>query len=882
MKNPQAEASPKVVHLKDYKKPDFLIPEIALDFDLNEASTLVTSTLHIRRQSEASPEAALILNGEKLKLVSLELEGKHLIPSDYELSETHLTLAKVPDEFTLKVVTEIKPQDNKALEGLYKSRGIFCTQNESEGFRKITYFLDRPDIMSRFTTRIAADKELYPVLLSNGNTIAKGSLPGGRHFVTWQNPFAMPCYLFALVAGQLVKVEEPFTTKSGRKVSLQIFVEKGNESKCGHAMESLKKAMRWDEQIFGLEYDLDIYMIVAVDDFNFGAMENKGLNIFNSQYILADPKSATDQNYEAIQMVVAHEYFHNWTGNRVTCRDWFQITLKEGLTVFREQEFTADMTSRAVKRIEEARKLRDFQFPEDAGPNAHPIRPPSYIEINNFYTVTIYEKGADVIRMIQTLIGRPNFVKGIHKYFELFDGQAVTTEDFLLAMEQASGMDLTQFKYWYNQAGTPTVVVRSHYDVHAKVLELHVEQKPGGGPPPEKHPFFFPFKIGLLDQTGQEIPMPHQGTLIISQPKETFRFENIPSKPVLSLLRHFSAPVRLESDQTEEDYLFLLKHDTDAFNRFEAGQRLALQNMKQMLHEIQNHKMPKPDSKVLEGFSNIFKDKTLDHAFISEILTMPSLTALLAEMPVYDFDAAFQAREEFLKALALTYEKEWAQFYQELKVPAPYQVDQASIGKRLLKNKALSYLLLTQKANYGDLALQQFEKADNMTDEISSLAMLCQTQSSAKESAVQQFYKKWHHDILVMNKWFAVQADSKQPDTLVRVKDLEKSPAYDGKNPNKIRSLIGVFGQNLVRFHDKTGAGYDYLTQKILEIDTFNPSAAAKLSAVFKYFPKLDSHRKNLMRTQLEKILAAPKLSANTYEIISKTLASGHSPASRT
>lgn len=864
---------PQAVHLKDYRRPDFLITDVQLDFDLFEDRAYVQSVLTLQRQGEKG--SPLVLNGERLKLLEVKLDGRVLTPSDYHLTETHLTVPIVPESFVLEVLTEIRPQENTALEGLYRSGEIFCTQNESEGFRKITYFLDRPDVMSRYTTRIAADKQKYPVLLSNGNPVERGDLSGGRHFMKWQNPFAMPCYLFALVAGNLGKAEDHFVTKSGRKVLLQIFVDRGNESKCAHAMTSLKKAMKWDEETFGLEYDLDIYMIVAVDAFNFGAMENKGLNIFNSQYILADPKSAADQNYEGVQSVVGHEYFHNWTGNRVTCRDWFQITLKEGLTVFREQEFTADMTSRPVKRINDARRLRDHQFPEDSGPNAHPIRPPSYIEINNFYTVTVYEKGAEVIRMIQTLIGRENFKKGITKYFELYDGQAVTTDDFIHAMETASGKDLTQFRLWYSQAGTPTCEVISRYESASGTLELEVKQSPGGGPPEKKEPFYFPLVIGILDQKGQDIALPENGLLRISKACEKFKFSNIPQSFTLSLLRDFSAPVRLVTSQTREDLLFLLRHDTDAFNRYEAGQRLAQTCLHAMIQDIQAGRTASADFTVIEAFGRAMEEMEKDPAFLAELLTFPAQSSLLQGMGQYDFDAVFQAREIFVKEMSRTHEKKFLEFYERYHTSGVYQTDPLSIARRLLKNKALNFLTYADEENGVSLAFRQFEKAGNMTDEISALSVLCQSSSPLKEKALELFYAKWHKDPLVMNKWFAVQADSKQPKTLERVRHLEKNPAFDPKNPNKVRSLMGVFSQNLIHFHALDGTGYAWMTEKILEIDLFNPSTAAHLAQAFRYFSKLDARRKALMKEQLGRILQTPKISANTYEIVSKTLESG-------
>lgn len=855
---------PKAIYLKEYSRPDYLIPQTDLLFRIFEDRTIVESRLAIKA-AEPAANRPLILTGEKLKLLEIKIDGQALAAVAYEVTETNLTVFSVPAEFVLEVKVEIYPHENKALEGLYKSGTIFCTQNEPEGFRKITYFLDRSDVMTRFTTTIEADKK-YPVLLSNGNLIGEGALPESRHFAKWQNPFPMPCYLFALVAGELGLVRDKFTTKSGRAIDLRFYVDKGNEFKCGHAVEALKKAMRWDEETFGLEYDLDIYMIVAVDAFNFGAMENKGLNIFNSQYILADPKTATDQNYEAVQSVVAHEYFHNWTGNRVTCRDWFQITLKEGLTVFREQEFTADMTSRSVKRVTDAKHVRDYQFPEDAGPNAHPIRPESYIEVNNFYTVTVYEKGAEVIRMIQTLIGRDLFRKGIAKYFELFDGQAVTTEDFVRAMALVSGHDMTQFKNWYSQAGTPVCRVKTRYDAAAKKLELTVEQEaPAIAQGKNYKPYYFPLKAGLLDSSGREIA---DKVLVISKPSETFSFPDVASKPVLSVLRNFSAPVKLITDESREDLLFLLAHDPDGFNRYNAGQRLAAAFLQESIRE----KGKEADRELIAAFGKVLADTSLDPAFSAEMLVMPSLVFLLSDMKTLDVDAAFLAREAFIKALASAHEEKLLGIYIKFHTGGPYSPDREATGRRSLKNLALRYLNYLGKAEYREIALEQFQKANNMTDEISALSVIVDFPGSEKEEALESFYRKWQKENLVMNKWFAVQAASKASDTTERIKKLEKNPAFDIKNPNKARSLFDVFSQNLIHFHGVSGAGYSLLAEKILEIDQFNPSVASKLAKAYKDFSRMDADRKTLMRAELEKILKAPKLSRDVYEIVSKTL----------
>jgi aminopeptidase N len=870
------------VYLKDYCPPDYLISEVALHFDLTEEHTHVKSRLQIRRRGKSSgPNPPLCLNGERLRLISVKVNGQVLAVDAYELTDTHLVLPEPPAEMTLEIETQIEPQSNLTLEGLYKSGGNFCTQNESEGFRKITYYLDRPDVLAKFTTTITADKKRYPVLLSNGNPTETGHLNDGRHYAVWQDPFPKPCYLFALVAGDLAEVRDQFKTQSGRQLDLRIYVPHGKEDQCAHAMESLKNAMRWDEKIFGLECDLNTYMIVAVDDFNFGAMENKGLNIFNSQCVLAKPESATDGNYEAVESVVGHEYFHNWTGNRVTCRDWFQITLKEGLTVFREQEFSGAMGSLSVKRIGAIRILRDHQFVEDAGPNAHPIRPPSYLEINNFYTTTIYNKGTEVIRMIDTLIGRAAFCRGITKYFELYDGQAVTTDDFLRAMELASGLDLTQFKNWYDQAGTPVCRVGSHYDAAEKTYRLDVAQQPPKKFPANR-PYHFPLSIGLLGADGQELPLELEGddakkkgttrSLLITKPQQSFVFRNVSARPVPSLLRNFSAPVWLEYDYSVDDLKFLLAYDRDDFVRYDAGQRLATMALNRLIEACQNGGKPEVEQGIVDAFGRLIRDQAVDPAFKAEALIPPSVTALTEPMEICDFDAVTDARDFFLKTLAAEYEQDWLRLYHAMQTQGPYKPDGISIGKRTLKHRALAYLMRLERPEYVALAMRQFEKADNMTDQIGALSLLCDTNREEKQAALWQFYERWKKDGLVMNKWFAVQAGTRQPDALEQVQRLSQDPAFDLKNPNKVRSLFGVYSQNLKAFHRADGAGYAYLADRILEIDRLNPSAASHLAAAFKKFAKLDADRKAPMEKALIRILALPDLSPHTYEIASKIL----------
>ena len=902
----------KVKHLKDYQPPDYLISKVILHFDLDETKTQVRSGLTVsRRDSSASRAPDLVLNGEQLKLLSVRLNGKPLDSKNYILTEETLTISNPPNEFTLEIENEINPSENHALEGLYLNKDVFCTQNEPEGFRKITYFLDRPDVMAKYRTTIMADQKKYPVLLSNGNPIEKGNLPNGRHFVTWGDPFAKPSYLFALVAGNLGVVKDRHTTHSGRMIDLSIYVDLGNESKCSYAMECLKRAMEWDEETFGLECDLNTYMIVAVDAFNMGAMENKGLNIFNSQYILADPKTATDANYEAIESVIGHEYFHNWTGNRVTCRDWFQITLKEGLTIFRDQEFSADMNSRPVKRITDVRLLRDHQFVEDASPNAHPIRPESYLEINNFYTVTVYEKGSEVIRMIETLIGKEIFQRGITKYFELFDGKAVTTDDFVCAMELASGRDLTQFKSWYSQAGTPICQISMDYDQAKKKVTLTVRQKPpklatniqsqlslrglaaqqpgrsnleseiasarlladksgASLPRNDEMLFYFPLSVGFLDASGKEILKTQ--VLAISKSEETFEFSGIQAKPIPSLLRNFSAPVQLEYDYSTDELLLLFCHDTDAFNRYEAGQKILTSALEQLISAHQKGESLQADKKAVEAFGLLLADEAIDLTFKTECLVLPSLVALTERMEVCDFEAAFKAREFLKREIANKHESLFKALYHKHHDPGVYRMDSVSIGKRTIKNLALGYLLMLGKDEYLAAAIKQFEQANNMTDEICALSLLCDQPEQARAQALQVFCDRWSNNPLVMNKWFAVQAASKLPNVLEEVKKLEQHSSYDSKNPNKIRALIGAFTSNLIRFHNCSGEGYRFVADKILEVDTFNSIVASRLADAFKKFRKLDEARKTIMTKELERILSQKNLSRGVFELVSKLL----------
>lgn len=873
------DTTPKTIYLKNYKKPEYLIPELYLDFIINEDFTTVKSKLQVEANYDEKLVQPLELHGEKLQLMSVLIDGQEVAETEYTLTDEQLTLTPPVKNFTLEIETRIEPQNNKALEGLYQSGDIFCTQNEPEGFRKITYFLDRSDVMSVYTTRIEADKSKYPILLSNGNKTDEGDLADGRHFVVWNDPFKKPSYLFALVAGDLAKVEDSYKTVSGRNVKLEIFVDHGNEDRSQHALDSLKKAMKWDEDVFGLEYDLDIYMIVAVDAFNMGAMENKGLNIFNTSCALANTKTATDSNFQTIEAIIAHEYFHNWTGNRVTCRDWFQLTLKEGLTVFRDQEFSMDMTSRTVKRIEEVSYLRNSQFTEDSGPTAHPIKPASYIEINNFYTPTVYRKGAEVIRMIHTLIGKDNFRKGMDKYFELFDGQAVTTEDFVHSMELGSGMDLTQFKNWYCQAGTPRLDVSSSYDASTQEYTLNVKQWcPPTAECDEKKPFHMPLRLGLLDSQGNDMPLSlKEGSLLrgdtfeLNEAEHSFVFTGITEKPVPSLLREFCAPVILNYAYSNEELAFLLANDNDEFNRYEAGQRLATVELESLIDAIKSGEEFRINEKVLEAFGKLIKDDSVDISFKAEALILPSVTNLVERMDVCDYEGAFTAREALRNALAIRYEEELKAIYKATDIKAEYSIDPKEVGRRRMKNTALAYLTSLGTKQHISLAGEQFSKADNMTDEVAALGVLSDFDNDVANDAVDKFYDKWKEDTLVMNKWFAVIASSKRPGILAKVKELESCPAYDSQNPNKIRSLVGSYAGN-VQFHAANGEGYEYLADKIIEIDSFNPSMSAGLSKCFRKYAKMDSDRQALMKQHMERILAVGDISKDVYEIISKTL----------
>jgi len=881
-----SEHAHKTVYLKDYTPPDYLIGTVELHLDLHEDFAAVRSflTLH-RNYGETQQKRPLILDGRRLTLKKVLLDDRPLTADEYKVDEESLTIFDVPDVFSLAIETEIRPQDNTALEGLYRSGGMFCTQCEAQGFRTITYFIDRPDVMSRYTTTIVADKAKYPVLLANGNLKDTSDLDGGRHSATWEDPFPKPCYLFAMVAGDLSRIADSFITRSGRPVSLEIYVEHHNADKCDHAMRSLKEAMRWDEEVFGLEYDLDQYMIVAVDDFNMGAMENKGLNIFNSKFVLAKPETATDTDYEGIEGVIAHEYFHNWTGNRVTCRDWFQLSLKEGLTVFRDQLFSAAMISGATKRIHDAALLRTVQFAEDGGPMAHPIQPDSYIEINNFYTVTVYEKGAEVIRMIYTLLGAELFKKGLTLYLTRHDGQAVTNEDFVHSMEDASGIDLSQFRLWYTQAGTPELNVTGSYDAGEGVYTLTCRQScPPSPGQPEKKPLHIPLAVGLVGRDGSDLPLRLEGetggkaagthTLEVREPVQTFRFVDVASGPVPSLLRGFSAPVKLSFEYSDADLMFLLAHDSDPFNRWDAGQRLASRILLSLVADFQNDRPLKLSDASVKVIDEVLADQSIaDKAFAAQLVTLPSEDYLAEQMPVVDVDAIHAARRFVRKQLADRLRDRWQTVYRENQDDEPYRYEPGLAARRRLKNTALSYLMALDDEQSRQLCLLQFYKTDNMTDAVNALRYLTHADSPEKYEALAAFGARWQDDPLVMDKWFAIQATAPIPGTLDVVQVLMDHPAFSIRNPNRVRALIGSFcGGNPVCFHEADGSGYRFLTEQVLRLHKANPQIAARLAGRLSRWRRYDEHRQQLMKEQLERIMDEPQLSRDVYEVVSKSL----------
>jgi aminopeptidase N len=874
----------KIIHLKDYKKPAFKIESVDLHFELGELETTVTSRLVMHREKESDAHEPLLLNGHHLQLISVCLDGARLTGLDYQITDEALIIAKVPAQFTLDITVRIKPQENTALSGLYKSNNIFCTQCEAEGFRRITYFLDRPDVLTSFTTTITADKTRYPVLLSNGNLIAQGELQDGRHWVTWRDPFLKPSYLFALVAGNLDCLEDHFTTVSGRKVTLKVYVDKGNLDKASFSMECIKKAMAWDEKAYGREYDLDIFMVVAINDFNMGAMENKGLNIFNAKYILANKAISTDLDYQNILRVVGHEYFHNWSGNRVTCRDWFQLSLKEGLTIFREQEFVEDMTSKAVARIEEVRTLRGRQFIEDAGPLAHPVRPDSYIEINNFYTNTIYNKGSEVIRMQKTLLGSEQFRKAMDLYFARFDGQAVTIEDFVQCMEDVSSYDLSQLRNWYSQAGTPELTVNYNYSTENKTFTLTVKQhcQPTPGQP-HKKPFYMPLAMGLLGKQGQALPLQlttdqeakkDTYILIIKDTEQTFTFVNVNEKPVPALLKGFSAPVKLKVDYTDEELLFLLQHEQDGFARWNAGFQLATRLMLQMIQSIQAGEQPIFPTKLSDALRRILMSTQLDQAFIAELLILPSESYLGEQMSIIDVDAIYQVHQFTQLQIAHHLKQDLLAVYADLKNQGEESLTEQAMAARRLKNICLHYLMQLNDEEIYVMCLEQYQTATNMTDRLAAFNELVDKALPEREKLLTEFYVKWRNETLVVDKWLTIQALAKVPGVLQQVIALTQHSAFDIKNPNKVYALIGAFAQNnIVNFHMNTGEGYEFLADKVIVLNKLNPQIAARIVEPLTRWRRYDAKRQALMQKQLQRILAEKDLSKDVYELVSKSLA---------
>ncbi len=880
---------PQVIHLKDYKAPEYLIDETHLTFELFEDHTLVHAQLIMRRNPvHGGGLPALVLDGQQLELVRAALDDEPLQAGDYQIDAGSLTVQPRAAQFTLDTTVKIHPETNTALEGLYKSGKMFCTQCEAEGFRKITYYLDRPDVMSIFTTTVIAEQHRYPVLLSNGNPVGSGPAEDGRHWATWEDPFMKPAYLFALVAGDLWCVEDTFTRQSGRDVTLRIYVEPENIDKCDHAMVSLKKSMRWDEEVYGREYDLDIFMIVAVNDFNMGAMENKGLNIFNSSCVLARAETATDAAHQRVEAVVAHEYFHNWSGNRVTCRDWFQLSLKEGFTVFRDAEFSADMNSRTVKRIEDVAYLRTHQFAEDAGPMAHPVRPDSFIEISNFYTLTVYEKGSEVVRMVRTLLGAEGFRKGSDLYFERHDGQAVTCDDFIQAMEDATGADLTQFKRWYVQAGTPRLAISDAWDADAGRYSLTFRQScPATPDGREKLPFVIPVELGLLDREGNDLPLQltgenaAQGTtrvLSVTEAEQTFVFEGLSAKPLPSLLRGFSAPVKWSFPYDRDQLMFLMQHDSDGFNRWEAGQQLSVQVLQELIGQYQRGEAFTLDARLITALGTVLGNDSLDPAMVAEMLSLPGEGYLTEISEVADVDAIHAARDFARQQIAeQLHDALWARYQanRALSRATPYVAAAEHFARRGLQNIALSYLMLTGKPEVLAATLEQFDQCDNMTERLTALAVLVNSPFEAERAkALESFAEHFKDNPLVMDQWFSVQAASTLPGGLARVKALMQHPAFTLKNPNKVRAVVGAFaGQNLVNFHAADGSGYRFLADLVIELNALNPQIASRQLAPLTRWRKYDAARQALMKGELERILAAGELSSDVYEVVSKSLA---------
>jgi aminopeptidase N len=869
------------IRLKDYRPPDWLVEKVSLDVSLHPSATKVLATLQFKPNPQ-TPAAPLALDGDGLSLVSLRLDGADLKPDSYVATPDSLTIPQPPNgPFTLEIETLVDPSANTQLSGLYRSSGTYCTQCEAEGFRRITYFPDRPDVMAAYTTRIEADKQEAPVLLANGNLIESGNLPGGRHFAVWHDPHPKPSYLFALVGGDLACVEDHFRTLSGRDVTLHIYVEHGKEERCAYAMDSLKRAMRWDEQAFGREYDLDIFMIVAVSDFNMGAMENKGLNVFNDKYVLACPDTATDADFAGIEAVIAHEYFHNWTGNRITCRDWFQLCLKEGLTVFRDQEFSSDMRSRPVKRIADVRALRAAQFVEDAGPLAHPVRPETYKEINNFYTATVYEKGAEVVRMVQTLIGKEKFRAGMDLYFARHDGEAATVEQFIQCFADASGRDIAQFMRWYSQAGTPQVTVAGRFDAAAKTYTLECRQSiPPTPGQPSKEPMVIPLGLGLVGKDGRDLPLAgasdvDYGVLVLDQPSASVTFANIAERPVLSINRSFSAPIRLDTDLTGDDLAFLAAHDSDPFNRWQALQTISMRLLIDNVARFRAGKAARSDDKLFTALATLLQDATLEPAFVALALVPPGDGDIAREIGHdIDPDAIFSARKALRAEIGERLQAALSTLYERMTVRGGYTPDAASAGRRALRNVSLDLMAATARPEAIARAARQYQMANNMTDRMAALGTLSLHEVPERTSAFADFYARYSDDALIVDKWFSLQAMIPQSETLEKVRELTGHPAFSLANPNRVRALIGAFSAgNPTQFNRADGAGYDFIAETVLALDPKNQQVSARLATIFRTWRTLEEGRRSKAEAALKRIKATAGLSRDLADIVERALA---------
>ena len=871
------------IRLADYRQPDWLVDTVHLDFSLQPNATRVRATLALRPSPKVAA-APLVLDGDELSLTSLKIDGVEAAADSYAATPDRLTIAQPPAKaFTLEIETTVDASANTQLSGLYRSSGTYCTQCEAEGFRRITYFPDRPDVMAVYTTRIEAAKAEAPVLLANGNLAESGDLPGGRHFAVWHDPHPKPAYLFALVGGDLAHIEDKFRTMSGRDVTLRIYVEHGKEDRCGYAMDALKRSMRWDEEAFGREYDLDIFMIVAVSDFNMGAMENKGLNVFNDKYVLATPETATDVDYANIEAIIAHEYFHNWTGNRITCRDWFQLCLKEGLTVFRDQEFSSDMRSRPVTRIADVRGLRAAQFVEDAGPLAHPVRPQSYKEINNFYTSTVYEKGAEVVRMVQTLIGVENFRAGMDLYFARHDGEAATIEQFIQCFADVSHRDMTQFMLWYAQAGTPEVSVTTKYDAAAKTFTIEAKQMVPPTPgQPVKQPMVIPLRLGLVGKNGRDLPLLRDGkpagdVVELTTPAQSFVFTGITERPVLSINRGFSAPIKLVTDLSADDLAFLAAHDSDPFNRWQALQSIATRRLIDNVGEIRKSFPPKSDDRLMVALASLVEDVGLEPAFVALALVPPGEGDIAREIGRdIDPDAIHRAREALRCDIGNRLGATLSTLYERMTVSGGYSPDATSAGRRALRNVALDLMAADGNAEGIARATRQYETADNMTDRMAALAVLSLHAGPARDKALADFYERYKADALVLDKWFALQATSPLPGALDEVKRLTQHPSFSFANPNRVRAVIGAFAQgNLTQFNRADGAGYRFIADNILALDSKNPQVSARMATAFRTWRMLEAGRRAQAEASLRRIQATPNLSRDLSDIVERALSPG-------